>query len=157
MKLVKTPVSVSDLSPRHLSLLPRIIPFQRPLKIKELLQKVTEAFGQQMDMYFLEKEVQTRTGDADVSDVTEEAEKQLSLSQRYCGKWCELRVFFSTQLMVPLKTQEDLDQAVTTLGSSPGVNGLLRILLKTPKNNPVSAEDSSTESQSLLCIFKLAA
>lgn len=53
----------------------------------------------------------------------------------------ELHVFFSTQLMVPLKTQEDLDQAVTTLGGSPGVNGLLRILLKTPKNNPVSAED----------------
>lgn len=43
----------SDLSPP-----PRIIPFQRPLKIKELLQKVTEAFGQQMDMYFKEKEVQ---------------------------------------------------------------------------------------------------
>lgn len=55
VKLVKTPIS-----PHHLSffLLPRIIPFQRPLKIKELLQKVTEAFGQQMDMYFMEKEVQ---------------------------------------------------------------------------------------------------
>lgn len=47
----------------------------------------------------------------------------------------------SIQLLLPLKTQEDLDQAVTTLGSSSGVNGLLRILLKTPKNNPVSAED----------------
>lgn len=57
VKLVKTPVCVSDLSPRRLPLLPRIIPFQRPLKIKELLQKVTEAFGQQMDMYFMEKEV----------------------------------------------------------------------------------------------------
>ncbi|MEQ2236136.1 hypothetical protein ILYODFUR_009368, partial [Ilyodon furcidens] len=34
----------------------RIIPFQRPLKIKELLQKVTEAFGQQMDLFFMEKE-----------------------------------------------------------------------------------------------------
>lgn len=69
MKLVKTPVSVSDLSSRRLSLLPRIIPFQRPLKIKELLQKVMEAFGQQMDMYFMEKEVQTRKWDA-VSAVT---------------------------------------------------------------------------------------
>lgn len=57
------------------------------------------------------------------------------------GHGHELRVFLSIQLLLPLKTQEDLDQAVTTLGSSSGVNGLLRILLKTPKNNPVSAED----------------
>ncbi|KAK6290916.1 hypothetical protein J4Q44_G00386820 [Coregonus suidteri] len=34
----------------------RIIPFQRPLKIKELLQKVTEAFGQQMDLFYTDKE-----------------------------------------------------------------------------------------------------
>lgn len=53
----------------------------------------------------------------------------------------ELHAFLSLQLLLPLKTQEDLDQAVTTLASSSGVNGLLRILLKTPKNNPVSAED----------------
>uniref|UniRef100_A0A673IMP7 Mitogen-activated protein kinase kinase kinase 3-like n=1 Tax=Sinocyclocheilus rhinocerous TaxID=307959 RepID=A0A673IMP7_9TELE len=36
----------------------RIIPFQRPLKFKDLLQKVTEAFGQQMDLYYTDKEVQ---------------------------------------------------------------------------------------------------
>ncbi len=35
----------------------RIIPFQRPLKFKDLLQKVTEAFGQQMDLYYTDKEV----------------------------------------------------------------------------------------------------
>lgn len=58
VKLGKAPVSVADLSPRRRSVLPRIIPFQRPLKIKELLQKVMEAFGQQMDMFFMEKEVQ---------------------------------------------------------------------------------------------------
>uniref|UniRef100_A0A6Q2XB62 Protein kinase domain-containing protein n=1 Tax=Esox lucius TaxID=8010 RepID=A0A6Q2XB62_ESOLU len=34
----------------------RIIPFQRPLRIKELLQKVTEAFGQQMDVFFPDRE-----------------------------------------------------------------------------------------------------
>ncbi|XP_053715633.1 mitogen-activated protein kinase kinase kinase 22 isoform X4 [Synchiropus splendidus] len=34
----------------------RIIPFQRPLKIKELMHKVSEAYGQQMDMFFMEKE-----------------------------------------------------------------------------------------------------
>ncbi|KAF3836574.1 hypothetical protein F7725_029132 [Dissostichus mawsoni] len=54
----------------------RIIPFQRPLKIKELLQKVTEAFGQQMDMFFVEKE-----------------------------------------LLQPLKTQEDLEQAYLQVNS----------------------------------------
>ncbi|XP_055007068.1 mitogen-activated protein kinase kinase kinase 3-like isoform X2 [Boleophthalmus pectinirostris] len=84
----------------------RIIPFQRPLKIKELQQKVTEAFGQQMDMFFMEKE-----------------------------------------LLLPLKTQEDLDQAVLTLGT----NGLLRILLKTPKNNhylQVNTRDKQSEMKS---------
>uniref|UniRef100_A0A3B4XSK2 Mitogen-activated protein kinase kinase kinase 22 n=1 Tax=Seriola lalandi dorsalis TaxID=1841481 RepID=A0A3B4XSK2_SERLL len=88
----------------------RIIPFQRPLKIKELLQKVTEAFGQQMDMFFMEKE-----------------------------------------LLLPLKTQEDLDQAVLTLGCSSGTNGLLRILLKTPKNNhylQVNSRDKQSEMRS---------
>ncbi|XP_041670023.1 mitogen-activated protein kinase kinase kinase 22 [Cheilinus undulatus] len=88
----------------------RIIPFQRPLKIKELLQKVTEAFGQQMDMYFMEKE-----------------------------------------LLLPVKTQEDLDQAVLTLGCSTGTNGLLRILLKTPKNNhylQVNSRDKQSEMKS---------
>uniref|UniRef100_A0A3B3WEB0 Protein kinase domain-containing protein n=1 Tax=Poecilia mexicana TaxID=48701 RepID=A0A3B3WEB0_9TELE len=60
----------------------RIIPFQRPLKIKELLQKVTEAFGQQMDLFFMEKE-----------------------------------------LLLPLKSQEDLDQAVLSLGNTSGTNG----------------------------------
>ncbi|XP_037312083.2 mitogen-activated protein kinase kinase kinase 22 isoform X2 [Pungitius pungitius] len=88
----------------------RIIPFQRPLRIKELLQKVTEAFGQQMDMFFMEKE-----------------------------------------LTLPLKTQEDLDQAVLTLGCSSGTNGLLRILLKTSKNNhylQVSSRDKQSEMRS---------
>uniref|UniRef100_A0A8C7XRA8 Mitogen-activated protein kinase kinase kinase 22 n=1 Tax=Oryzias sinensis TaxID=183150 RepID=A0A8C7XRA8_9TELE len=87
----------------------RIIPFQRPLKIKELLQKVTEAFGQQMDMFFLEKE-----------------------------------------LVLPLKTQEDLDQAVLA-GSSSVTNGLLRILLKTPQNNhylQVNSRDKQSEMKS---------
>lgn len=40
--------------------------------------------------------------------------------------------------MLPLKTQDDLDQAVLTSSSGSGTNGLLRILLKTPKNNHVS-------------------
>ncbi|KAM4606488.1 mitogen-activated protein kinase kinase kinase 22 [Polymixia lowei] len=88
----------------------RIIPFQRPLKIKELLLKVTEAFGQQMDMYYTDKE-----------------------------------------LLLPLKTQEDLDRAVLTVGCSTGVNSLLRVLLKTPKNNhylQVNSRDKQTEMRS---------
>ncbi|XP_056155497.1 mitogen-activated protein kinase kinase kinase 22 [Lampris incognitus] len=88
----------------------RIIPFQRPLKIKELLQKVTEAFGQQMDMFYTDKE-----------------------------------------LVLPLKTQEDLDRAVLTVGSNAGVNSLLRVLLKTPKNNhylQVNSRDKQSEMRS---------
>lgn len=61
-------------------------------------------------------------------------------------------------MLLPLKTQEDLDQAVMTLGLSSGVNGLLRILLKTPKNNPVSAEDvKRLEDADPSCILKHAA
>lgn len=64
----------------------------------------------------------------------------------------------SIQMLLPLKTQEDLDQAVMTLGLSSGVNGLLRILLKTPKNNPVSAEDvKRLEDAGPSCILKPAA
>lgn len=66
--------------------------------------------------------------------------------------------FLSIQMLLPLKTQEDLDQAVMTLGLSSGVNGLLRILLKTPKNNPVSAEDvKPLEDADPSCILKRAA
>lgn len=39
---------------------PSILPFQRPVKIKELQQKVTEAFDQQMDMFYPDKEVRER-------------------------------------------------------------------------------------------------
>uniref|UniRef100_A0A8K9UT64 Protein kinase domain-containing protein n=1 Tax=Oncorhynchus mykiss TaxID=8022 RepID=A0A8K9UT64_ONCMY len=84
----------------------RIIPFQRPLKIKELLQKVTEAFGQQMDLFYTDKE-----------------------------------------RLVPLKSQEDLDRAVLNVGSS----SLLRLLLKTPKNNhflQVGSRDKQSELRS---------
>ncbi|KAJ8272877.1 hypothetical protein GJAV_G00094480 [Gymnothorax javanicus] len=35
----------------------RIILFQRPLKLKELLEKVTNAFGQKMDLFYTDKEV----------------------------------------------------------------------------------------------------
>jgi len=41
-------------------------------------------------------------------------------------------------MLLPLKTQEDLDRAVQMVGCGNGVNGLLRVLLKTPKNNHVS-------------------
>ncbi|XP_041102743.1 mitogen-activated protein kinase kinase kinase 3-like isoform X3 [Polyodon spathula] len=35
----------------------RIIQFRRPLKFKELLRKVTDAFGEQMDLYYLNNEL----------------------------------------------------------------------------------------------------
>lgn len=50
-------------------------------------------------------------------------------------------VLLPLQLVLPLKTQEDLDQAVLA-GSSSVTNGLLRILLKTPQNNHVSSADA---------------
>ncbi|XP_063063216.1 mitogen-activated protein kinase kinase kinase 22 [Engraulis encrasicolus] len=84
----------------------RIIMFQQPLKFKELLQKVTEAFGQSMDMYYTDKEV-----------------------------------------MVQLKSQEDVEKV--PVGS--GMNGPLRISLKTPKNNnflQVNSRDKQSEMRS---------
>ncbi|XP_041098986.1 mitogen-activated protein kinase kinase kinase 3-like isoform X4 [Polyodon spathula] len=35
----------------------RIVQFRRPLKFKELLRKVTDAFGEQMDLYYLNNEL----------------------------------------------------------------------------------------------------
>ncbi|KAL1006250.1 hypothetical protein UPYG_G00069750 [Umbra pygmaea] len=81
----------------------RIIPFQRPLRIKELLQKVTEAFGQQMDLFFTDKEQ-----------------------------------------LVPVQTQSDLDRAVLTVSST----SLLRLLLKTPRNNNQFLQVGSRDKQS---------
>ncbi|KAJ3611634.1 hypothetical protein NHX12_021649 [Muraenolepis orangiensis] len=88
----------------------RIILIQRPLKIKELIQKVTDAFEQQMDMFYQDKE-----------------------------------------MLLPLKTQEDLDRAVMLGGCSTGVNGLLRVVLKTPKSNhylQVNTRDKQSEMRS---------
>ncbi|XP_033849312.1 mitogen-activated protein kinase kinase kinase 3 isoform X2 [Acipenser ruthenus] len=71
----------------------RIIQFRRPLKFKELLQKVTDAFGEQMDLYYP-----------------------------------------NTELLVPLRCQEDLEKAVLYLDLHPSMKSL-RVLVKTPKNN----------------------
>ncbi|CAL8324797.1 unnamed protein product [Boreogadus saida] len=49
-------------------------------------------------------------------------------------------------MLLPLKTQEELDRAVLL-----GVNGLLRVLLKTPKNNhylQVNTRDKQSEMRS---------
>ncbi|KAL4623462.1 mitogen-activated protein kinase kinase kinase 3-like [Arapaima gigas] len=78
----------------------RIIPFKRPLKFRELLQKVTNAFGQQMDVFYADKE-----------------------------------------LLLPLRSQEDLDRAVLSLDRSPATASL-RLVLRVPESNHVSPADS---------------
>ncbi|XP_023656029.1 mitogen-activated protein kinase kinase kinase 22 [Paramormyrops kingsleyae] len=85
----------------------RIILFQRPLKYKELLQKATDAFGQQMDLFYAEKE-----------------------------------------LLYSLKCQDDVDKAVLSLDRSNGISSLLRVLLKTPKNNHFLEVNSRADKQS---------
>ncbi|XP_046690034.1 mitogen-activated protein kinase kinase kinase 22 [Silurus meridionalis] len=88
----------------------RIIPFQRPLKFRELLQKVTEAFGQHLDLYCTDRET-----------------------------------------LVAVKCQEDLDRAVSSLSSSSGTKGVLRVVLKTPTNNhflQVNSRDKHSEMRS---------
>ncbi|XP_032093022.1 mitogen-activated protein kinase kinase kinase 3-like [Thamnophis elegans] len=69
----------------------RIIQFQRPVKFKDVLQKVMDAFGQLMDLHYAENE-----------------------------------------LLIPLKSQEDLDRAVEHLDVSPSLKSL-RVFVKTPK------------------------
>lgn len=69
----------------------RIIQFQRPVKFKEVLQKVMDAFGQMMDLHYANNE-----------------------------------------LLIPLKSQEDLDRAVEHLDLSPSLKSL-RVFVKTPK------------------------
>ncbi|KAL7976455.1 hypothetical protein Chor_008404, partial [Crotalus horridus] len=68
-----------------------IIQFPRPVKFKDVLQKVMDAFGQLMDLHYADNE-----------------------------------------LLVPLKSQEDLDRAVERLDLSPSLKSL-RVFVKTPK------------------------
>ncbi|MGH0154175.1 UNVERIFIED_CONTAM: hypothetical protein FKN15_053517 [Acipenser sinensis] len=83
----------------------RIIQFRRPLKFKELLQKVTDAFGEQMDLYYP-----------------------------------------NTELLVPLRCQEDLEKAVLYLDLHPSMKSL-RVLVKTPKNNHYLQVNSRADKQ----------
>ncbi|NXB49176.1 M3K3 kinase, partial [Leucopsar rothschildi] len=74
----------------------RIIQFPRPVKFKEVVQKVTDAFGQTMDLVSVDNE-----------------------------------------LLIPLKSQEDLDKAMEQLELSPSLKSL-RILVSAPKKANVS-------------------
>ncbi|NXA35813.1 M3K3 kinase, partial [Eudromia elegans] len=84
----------------------RIIQFPRPVRFKDVVQKVTDAFGQTMDL-----------------------------------------VCVNNELLIPLKSQEDLDKAMELLELSPSLKSL-RILVSAPKKASVS------RSPSLLCIGK---
>ncbi|NWY41774.1 M3K3 kinase, partial [Sylvia atricapilla] len=78
----------------------RIIQFPRPVKFKEVVQKVTDAFGQTMDL-----------------------------------------VCVNNELLIPLKSQEDLDKALEQLELSPSLKSL-RILVSAPKKANVSPSPS---------------
>ncbi|KFV66335.1 Mitogen-activated protein kinase kinase kinase 3, partial [Dryobates pubescens] len=78
----------------------RIIQFPRPVKFKEVVQKVTDAFGQTMDL-----------------------------------------VCVYNELLIPLKSQEDLDKAMEQLELSPSLKSL-RILVSAPKKANVSPSPS---------------
>ncbi|NWW51142.1 M3K3 kinase, partial [Pedionomus torquatus] len=78
----------------------RIIQFPRPVRFKEVVQKVTDAFGQTMDL-----------------------------------------VCVSNELLIPLKSQEDLDKAMEQLELSPSLKSL-RILVSAPKKANVSPSPS---------------
>ncbi|KFQ23048.1 Mitogen-activated protein kinase kinase kinase 3, partial [Mesitornis unicolor] len=78
----------------------RIIQFPRPVKFKEVVQKVTDAFGQTMDL-----------------------------------------VCVHNELLIPLKSQEDLDKAMEQLELSPSLKSL-RILVSAPKKANVSLSPS---------------
>uniref|UniRef100_A0A8D0G3C7 Mitogen-activated protein kinase kinase kinase 3-like n=1 Tax=Sphenodon punctatus TaxID=8508 RepID=A0A8D0G3C7_SPHPU len=69
----------------------RIIQFPRPVKFREVLQKVMDAFGQMMDLHYV-----------------------------------------SNELLIPLKSQEDLDRAMEHLDLSPSLKSL-RVFVKAPK------------------------
>ncbi|KFQ46370.1 Mitogen-activated protein kinase kinase kinase 3, partial [Nestor notabilis] len=78
----------------------RIIQFPRPVRFKEVVQKVTDAFGQTMDL-----------------------------------------VCVNNELLIPLKSQEDLDEAMEQLELSPSLKSL-RILVSAPKKANVSPSPS---------------
>lgn len=83
----------------------RIIQFPRPVKFKEVVQKVTDAFGQTMDL-----------------------------------------VCMSNELLIPLKSQEDLDKAMEQLELSPSLKSL-RILVSAPKKANLLQPNNSKQHE----------
>uniref|UniRef100_A0A670ZX12 Protein kinase domain-containing protein n=1 Tax=Pseudonaja textilis TaxID=8673 RepID=A0A670ZX12_PSETE len=83
----------------------RIIQFQRPVKYKDVLQKVMDAFGQLMDLHYAENE-----------------------------------------LLIPLKSQEDLDRAVEHLDLSPSLKSL-RVFVKTPKETNLPQPNNTKQHE----------
>nr|XP_013810627.1 PREDICTED: mitogen-activated protein kinase kinase kinase 3-like [Apteryx mantelli mantelli] len=83
----------------------RIIQFPRPVKFKEVVQKVTDAFGQTMDL-----------------------------------------VCVNNELLIPLKSQEDLDKAMEHLELSPSLKSL-RILVSAPKKANLLQPNNSKQHE----------
>ncbi|XP_067422279.1 mitogen-activated protein kinase kinase kinase 3-like isoform X1 [Emydura macquarii macquarii] len=83
----------------------RIIQFPRPVKFKEVLQKVLDAFGQMMDLHYANNE-----------------------------------------LLIPLKSQEDLDRAVEHLDLSPSLKSL-RVFVKAPRKANFLQPNSSKQHE----------
>ncbi|KAM6422456.1 mitogen-activated protein kinase kinase kinase 3-like [Rhynochetos jubatus] len=83
----------------------RIIQFPRPVRFKEVVQKVTDAFGQTMDL-----------------------------------------VCVNNELLIPLKSQEDLDKAMEQLELSPSLKSL-RILVSAPKKANLLQPNNSKQHE----------
>ncbi|KAF2983631.1 hypothetical protein EK904_005559 [Melospiza melodia maxima] len=83
----------------------RIIQFPRPVRFKEVVQKVTDAFGQTMDL-----------------------------------------VCVNNELLMPLKSQEDLDKAMEQLELSPSLKSL-RILVSAPKKANLLQPNNSKQHE----------
>ncbi|KGL84934.1 Mitogen-activated protein kinase kinase kinase 3, partial [Tinamus guttatus] len=83
----------------------RIIQFPRPVKFKDVVQKVTDAFGQTMDL-----------------------------------------VCVNNELLIPLKSQEDLDKAMELLELSPSLKSL-RILVSAPKKANLLQPNNSKQHE----------
>ncbi|KAL8164847.1 UNVERIFIED_CONTAM: hypothetical protein K2H54_010726, partial [Gekko kuhli] len=117
-----------------------IIQFQRPVKFKEVLQKVMDAFGQMMDLHYANNEAgvwerMSAYTAARLADGTPTGSPDSGSRQKP-----------NPTLLIPLKSQEDLDRAVEHLDLSPSLKSL-RVFVKTPRKTNALQPNNSKQHE----------
>lgn len=113
--------------------------FGRPVQFEEVKQKVKTAFGQQLDLHYMNNEVLWRS--AAPCHVGPVAAVELRVSDPPLAPSPSPP---TAQLSIPLRSQDDLDKAIDLLDRSSNMKSIKILLLTQEQNNvsPASAPPS---------------